>query len=63
MHIDENGIYDIPMLEFVPIVRCKNCKHYIRHDKRCGKLNHGVRTDFFCAMGEPMERSEDAEIH
>lgn len=27
MHIDKNGIYDVPVLEFVLIVRCKNCIH------------------------------------
>lgn len=37
------------------LVRCGNCAHYIRHDKRCGKLNHGVGTSFYCAYGERRE--------
>ena len=44
-------------LEYV--VRCKDCKHYIKHDHRCGKLNHGVKTDFYCGFGERKE-TEDA---
>lgn len=40
------------------VVRCEDCKHYIKHDKRCGLLNHGVKTDFFCGWGE---RRDDAD--
>lgn len=43
------------------LTRCADCKHYIKHDHRCGKLNHGVKTDFYCGFGERKE-TEDAEI-
>lgn len=34
------------------IIRCKDCKHYIRHDKRCGYWNHGVKTTMWCSQAE-----------
>lgn len=34
------------------IVRCRDCKHFINHDKRCGLLNHGMKDDDFCSKGE-----------
>lgn len=34
------------------LVRCGECKHYIRHDKRCTAWNHGVEKDGFCYKGE-----------
>lgn len=55
-----DGKMDGYHLRDVEIVRCEECKHYIRHDKRCGKLNHGVHTNFYCADGE---RRNDAEVH
>lgn len=39
-------------IEWCPLVRCKDCKHYIKHDKRCGLLNHGMKVDDFCSEGE-----------
>lgn len=36
----------------VQVVRCKDCKNYVRHDHRCGRMNHGFKDDFFCAWGE-----------
>lgn len=34
------------------IIRCKDCKHYIRHDKRCGYWNHGVKPTMWCSQAE-----------
>lgn len=34
-----------------PIV-CICCKHYIRHDKRCGYWNHGVKQSDWCSYGK-----------
>ena len=39
--------------DFMPIVRCKDCKHY--EDGMigyCWEVDRGVATDFFCAYGE-----------
>lgn len=64
MHIDENGIYDVPVLELVPIVRCKDCKWHEWHirsrlmdgreyeSNECRKFNMAVTPDWFCADGE-----------
>ena len=32
------------------IVHCCDCKHYIRHDKRCGYWNHGVKPTMWCRL-------------
>lgn len=37
------------------VVRCKDCQNYVRHDHRCGRMNHGFKDDFFCAWGERRE--------
>lgn len=37
----------------VPVVRCRECVHYIKHDKRCGIWNHGGIVPYgFCFLGE-----------
>ena len=41
-----------PTIDAVPVVRCKDCKNYVRHDHRCGRMNHGFKDDFFCSWGE-----------
>ena len=38
------------------IVTCGNCKRYIRHDKRCGYWNHGVKPDMWCSQAERREK-------
>lgn len=39
-----------------PIVRCKDCKHFINHDKRCGYFNHGIKINDYCSYGERKEK-------
>lgn len=34
------------------IVRCKDCKYWIAHDKRCVYLNHGFAPNMWCCHGE-----------
>ena len=41
------------------IVRCEDCKHYIRHDKRCGYWNHGVKPTMWCSQAERREDATD----
>lgn len=31
--------------------RCKDCKHYSKHDKRCKVWNHGVEEYEYCYRG------------
>lgn len=42
-----------PTIDAVPVVRCRECVHYIKHDKRCGIWNHGGIVPYgFCFLGE-----------
>ena len=41
------------------LIRCADCKHYDRHDKRCKKWNHGIRQIDWCSRAE---RREDGRI-
>ena len=53
-------IMSLPTIFAQPeIIRCKDCKHYINHDKRCGYWNHGVSKDGYCYKGE----REDDDNH
>ena len=40
------------------IIHCKDCKRYIRHDKRCGYWNHGVKPTMWCSQAERREVTE-----
>lgn len=41
----------IEALKRKPIL-CSHCKHYIRHDHRCGWWNHGVSNVDWCSYAE-----------
>lgn len=65
MRIDENGIHDVPVLEFVPIVRCKDCKH-----NSLTRLSGNVFCDYgiglyqlsdFCSKGERKETEDETD--
>ena len=45
------------------IIHCKDCKHYIRHDKRCGYWNHGVKPTMWCSQAERLLIGENYEIN
>lgn len=45
-------VESIAPIDAVPVVKCKDCKNYVRHDHRCGRMNHGFDGDFFCSWGE-----------
>ena len=40
------------------IITCGDCKRYIRHDKRCGCWNHGVKPTMWCSQAERREVTE-----
>lgn len=47
------NIHECPTIDAVPVVRCRECVHYIKHDKRCGIWNHGGIVPYgFCFLGE-----------
>lgn len=37
------------------IIACVNCKNWIRHDRRCGFWNHGVKPLNWCCYAERRE--------
>ena len=43
--------------DVVPVVRCKDCNWYDKHDKRCKVWNHGVLSIGYCYRGE--ERKDE----
>lgn len=50
-------IEDCPTIDAVPVVRCKDCKHYNRIDRSkgfdwCESIDRGVTDDFYCAYGK-----------
>ena len=71
LHIEEEFPYTDAIADFVkerneaidmaiealkrkPIL-CSHCKHYIRHDHRCGWWNHGVSNVDWCSYAERRE--------
>lgn len=42
-------------MEAERIIHCRDCKHFINHDKRCGYFNHGVKINDYCNHGERKE--------
>ena len=55
------AIEDAPtIIDAVPVVRCRDCVHYIKHDKRCGIWNHGGIVPYgFCFLGERRTNETD----
>lgn len=62
---ENNGAYNegfIDALEFciatlstmpaAELIHCKDCKHWICHDRRCGCWNHGVKMLDWCCHAE-----------
>ena len=52
-----NIVKELPTIDAVPVVRCKDCKHHINHDKRCKVWNHGVPEYGYCYEG--MRKDDD----
>lgn len=57
-------INEQPTIDAVPVVRCKDCKHYntIGCSKGfgwCENMDMGVSDDFYCANGAKMEANQD----
>ena len=55
----EKGYADGRAARDAEIVRCKDCKHYSNHDKRCTVWNHGIDSNGYCYKGE----REDDDNH
>lgn len=49
------AVEDAPTIDAVEVVRCRDCKWYDKHDKRCKVWNHGVLSIGYCYRGEERE--------
>ena len=53
--------------DFLPVVRCKDCKRWERHTEvnrdygGCRRYNSTMRYDDFCSYGERKDGDDDAE--
>jgi hypothetical protein len=46
------GIATLSTMPTAELIHCKDCKHWICHDRRCGYWNHGVKLlDWCCHAG------------
>lgn len=59
MPINIDGTITSPIMDYVPVVRCKDCKHCYEYYGvlLCKRRDacYGVNDDFFCAWGERRE--------
>ena len=58
-------LYSLPVVDAVPVVRCKDCKHsYVTIGARCCSYGAfydvAVPDDFFCALAERKDGDKDA---
>ena len=59
-----NKIDQAPTIDAVPVVRCKDCKHYEIHKPKvlenCERKGYIIpmKPDDFCSYGEPKEGAE-----
>ena len=56
-------INEQPTIDAVPVVRCKDCKHYnttgcSKGFGWCESMDRGVSDDFYCANGAKMDKGE-----
>lgn len=60
----EDWLNSAPIIDAVPVVRCKDCKHYEIHKPKvlenCERKGYIIpmKPDDFCSYGEPKEGAE-----
>lgn len=54
----EKAVAEIPVIDAVEVVRCKDCKHYGATDCQIQESFYGIKDFDFCSYGE---RREDGE--
>ena len=61
--ITKEEIDDMPTVDAVPVIRCKDCKYYA--DECCDRYAdetlgyvHSTQPDFFCAVAERKDKNE-----
>ena len=60
MVVERCKIKDIPVVDAVPVVRCKDCKHWCKEKDdsdygHCKRYDHYARADCYCSDGERRE--------
>lgn len=58
LHDVADDLRQMPTIDAVPVVRCKDCKHRDRYECnhiRLGETKCGVTDDWYCADGERKE--------
>lgn len=58
--VGKGYILDAPEVDAVPVVRCKDCKHYNTAGCSvgfgwCESMDRGASDEFFCSCGAKME--------
>ena len=51
--IDRQTILNLPSIDAVPVVRCKDCKYYKENTLVCGR--YGLEDDDYCSWAERKE--------
>ena len=59
------AIEESPTIDAVPVVRCKDCKHYdttgcLKGFGWCESMNRDAFDDFYCANGKQLKRELEA---
>jgi len=59
------AIEESPTIDAVPVVRCKDCKHYntigrLKGFGWCESMNRDAFDDFYCANGKQLRRELEA---
>lgn len=64
VHIKEFVIDEMPTVDAVPVIRCKDCVEFRRWDDECGECYDGladgamVRADGYCYAAERKDKDE-----
>ena len=58
--VDEDEIAEMPTIDAVPVIRCKNCKYYNLQALACthNNFNGWIGMDGFCSYGEYVTNSK-----
>lgn len=56
-----SDINNMPTIDAVPIVRCKDCKHFDGSYPMCCRFEETFESDGYCSFGEKMEAENEAD--
>lgn len=58
IHIKEFVIDEMPTIDAVQVVRCKDCKHFDGSYPMCCRFEEDFESDGYCSYGEKTEVEE-----